>query len=330
MVMMFFDDLSSDVLLEIINYLSFTELIHTFFGLQKRLDDVIRNYSSCINISKIINQNDLEHLSFKCRSLILSGLDLDLFQIKYYHLNLISLRSVTFMKMNLLTLHSFIEKLPMQQLESITIGRFTWQYYPIDFYKQIWSIIMNSINGNCLRYLHLPYHIRHWNTKNLSYEFSVLRRASLEYTSVTQMLAFMSHTPNLRRFKACLASPHRDLFRYTITLSKLNHLTLNLHDEWSLEEIQQLFTICPYLKHLILKLEVRKERKIIFEPITWQTLIEEKLIYLIFLQLRLYCIIVYPDIKGCNFQENFNHAEYWLQRKPHFQVIINEFQRKIL
>jgi len=328
--MMSFDDLSSDVLLEIINYLSFTELIHAFFGLQKRLDDVIRNYSSCINISKIINQNDLEHLSFKCRSLILSGLDLNLFQMKYYHLNLISLRSITFMKMNLLTLYSFIEKLPMQQLESITIGRFTWQYYPIDLYKQIWSIIMNSINGNRLRYLYLPYHIRHWDTKNLSYEFSVLRRAILEYTSVTQMLAFMSHTPNLRRFKACLAAPHRDLFRYTITLSKLNYLALNLHDDWSLEEIQQLFTICPYLKHLILKLEVRKETKIIFEPITWQTLIEEKLTYLIFLRLQLNYTIVSPDTERSNSQEKFNHAEYWLQRQPHFQVTINEMHREVL
>ena len=85
-----------------------------------------------------------------------------------------------------------------------------------------------------------------------------------------------------------------------------------------------------YLKYLILKLEARKETKILFEPITWQILIEEKLTHLIYLRLRLNCIITHPNIKNDNFQENFNHNEYWTQRQPHFQVTIQEIQQKPL
>jgi hypothetical protein len=325
-----FDDLSIDVLLKIFNYLSFTELFEAFFGLQKRLDDAIRDYPSCIDLSKIRNHPNLQQSPFQCRSLILAGVDLQYFQMNYSHLNLAPLRSLTLRKMHLLTLYSFIEKLPMEQLESISIRRFTWYYYPIDLYKEVWSIIMEALDGNHLRYLHLPYHIRYWDIKKHSFEFTALRTASLEYISTSQMLLFMKLCPNLRRFKACLMAPHKDLFRYAIILSKLNHLTLNLHDEWSLEEIQQLLTICPYLKYLILKCQARKELKIILEPTTWQTLIEDKLPYLIFLRLQLNYIIIHPDVERSNSQEKFNHAEYWLQRQPNFQVTINDIHRKIL
>jgi hypothetical protein len=330
MAMTCFDDLSSDTLIKIFNYLSFTDLFGAFFGLQKRLDNAIGDYPSSIDLSKVIKHHDLQKFSFKCRSLILTGVDLESFQMKYSHLNLASLRGVTFRKMNLLTLHSFIEKLPMQQLESISIRRLTWQYYPIDLYKEIWTIIMNSLDGNRLRYLQLPYHIRYWNIEKLSVEFSVLKHATLEYISTSQMLIFMKHCPNLRRFKACLIAPHKDLFRCALILPKLKYLTLNLHDEWSLEEIQQLLTICPSLKYLILKLEAYKESKIIFEPKTWQTLIEDKLPSLIFLRLQLIYIIIYPDVERCNSQEKFNHDEYWLQRRPQFQVSINEIHRRVL
>ena len=96
------------------------------------------------------------------------------------------------------------------------------------------------------------------------------------------------------------------------------------------KRIQQLFTISSCLRHLNLKLEAREEKKIIFQPSTWQTLIEENLPDLIFLRLHLNCIIVHPNTKGYNFEEEFNHAEYWLQRQPHFQVMIEKIQRQLL
>ncbi|CAF3722554.1 unnamed protein product [Rotaria sp. Silwood1] len=325
-----FDDMSADLLIKIFNYLTFTQIFHAFFGLQKRLNNVIQGYPTCMDLSKIMNNPNIQRFSFKCRSLTLSGLNLHSFPMKYSHWNFTALRVVAFKKMDLFTLQSFVEKLPMQQLESITVEYFTWHYYPIDAYKQVWSVIMNSINGNCLRYLHLPYHIRYWNTKEVSYDFSALKYAILEYITVSQMLTFMSYCPNLRQFKAFLHAPHKDLFRYTIILSKLSHLILNLQDEWTVEEIQQLLNICPYLKYLILKLTAQIEKKIMFEPITWQTVIDNKLPYLIFLRLYLNCIIEYSDTKDYNFQETFNHAEYWLRRQPHFQVTINVIQQDLL
>ena len=219
-VMTSFDDLSIDLLQEIFHYLIFTDLFHAFFGLQRRLDNTIRDYPVCVNISRVISDPHLQELSFRSRSLILSGSDLHPFQIMHSHLKFKSLQGVVFIKMNLLTLHSFVGRLPMCQLESMIVGRFTWQYYPADLYKQVWPIIMNAVDGSRLRYLHLPYHARYWNIETLDGDFTALRRATLEYISVSQMLIFMSHTPNLRRFKACLASPHRDLFRYAISLSK--------------------------------------------------------------------------------------------------------------
>lgn len=318
-----FDDLSIDLLLKIFDYFSFIERFQTFFGLQKRLDNAIRNYPTGIDLSQVISYNIIQHSSFTCRSLKLSGSDLQPFQIQYSHLNFETLRTVTFKKMNLLTLYSFIEKLPMKQLESITIGRLTWRYYPIDLYKQIWSIIMDSIRDNSLRYLHLPYHIRYWDIGKLSFDFPALKHATLEYISASQMLTFMKHTPNLCRFKACLTPPHHALFSHTIILPQLNHLTLNLQDTWTFEQLQQLLTVCPYLKHLILKLEAKNETKIIFNPSAWQTLVEEKLPLLIFLRVQLRCIVQYSDK---DYQTAFNNATYWLQKQPHFQVKIYKVQ----
>ena len=134
MVMTCFDDLSIDLLQKLFDYFSFIELFQAFFGLQKRLDNAIRDYSKGIDLSQVISYKIIQDFSFQSRSLKLSGIDLQLFQIKYSHLNFETLRTVTFTKMNLHTLYSFIEKLPMKQLESITIGRLIWYYYPIDFY----------------------------------------------------------------------------------------------------------------------------------------------------------------------------------------------------
>jgi len=329
MVMTCFDDLSIDLLIKLFDYFSFIELFQAFFGLQKRLDNVIRNYSIGINLSQVLNYNIIQYFSFQCQSLTLSGIDLQSFQTKSSYLNFEALRIVSFKKMNLVTLYSFIEKLPMKQLESITIGRLTWHYYPIDFYKEIWSAIMDSIRDNRLRSLYLPYHIHHWDITKLSFNFSSLKHATLEYISVSQMLTFMEHTPNLRRFKACLTTSHDKNFSYRIILLHLNHLTLNLHDKWSFKQIHQLLTVCPHLKHLMLKLEARKEMKTMFEPSTWQILIEDKLPDLIFLRLHLNCIVQYSNQDYQNYQASFNHATYWLQREPHFQVTVYVVQREI-
>ena len=323
-----FNDLTIDVFLKICQYLTFTEFFRAFFGLQKRLDDAIRTSSLCINLSKAIDWLNLPSLPpVQCRSLILSGLDLHSFQTMYSRLNFSSLQSLQLIKMNLLTLYSFIVKLPIHQLESIHIGRFTWQYYPKDLYRQIWTSLINALDGNRLRYLHLPYHVRYWNVEELTHAFPALRRASLEYISVQQMLAFFARTPNLRRFKACIDSPHSDLFRHDVILSKLTHLTLILQEEWSWREIQRLLNICPHLKSLTLKLQADQQAKNLLEPTAWQMLIEEKLPHLIFLRLQLDRMIVHPDFKNSSLENRFHYSDYWWERRPYFHVIVKDIER---
>lgn len=320
--MICFNDLTIDLFREICQYLTFSELFFTLFGLLKHLNDAIRAFPACIHVSKAIDGLNLQRLTFQCRSLILSGVDFPSWQTISSRLNLSSLQAVQFIKMNLLTFHSFIEILPIEQLQSIHIGRFTWQYYPKDFYRHVWSTLMNSIDGNRLRYLSLPYHIRYWNIEELTKDFPALRQASLEYISIEQMLAFFNRTPNLRRFKACIDSPHRDLFRHRRILSKLTHLTLILQDEWSWKEIQQLFSLFPYLKHLNLKLEGKN----LFDPIAWQRLIEEQFPHLISLKLQLNRIIT--DVDDYPQENEFYWNTYWLERHEDFHVTIKEIHRK--
>lgn len=320
-----FEDLNIDLLTRIFNYLTFTEIFLAFFGLKKRLNDIIREHPMSIDLSKIKNYHYVEHFSYRCQSLMLSGVDLHSFEMIYSCLNFTTLRNIIFNKMNAATLFSYIEHLPIQQLESITIEHFTWHYYPIDFYKQVWSRIMTLIDGTCILSLNLPYHIRYWTIEKPSYDFSALKYVRLEYLSVSQLLKFITYSPNLCRLKVCLDGPHKDLFRYVIILTKLRHLTLNLHDEWSVEEIQQLLNISPYLKYLSLKLIARPDMKIMYEPTTWQALIENQLSYVKLLQLHLNPIVVYSNMERYEFQEKFNHAEYWHQRKPHFQVKVGKF-----
>ncbi|CAF1583428.1 unnamed protein product [Adineta ricciae] len=320
-----FDDLSIVLLCKIFDYLPFIELFQAFYGLQKRLDGAIQHYSACIRLSVL---NIPETIRLQCKSLILSTADVQSFQIRCSNLNFEKLRAVKFEKINLHTLYSFIDKLPMKQLESIVVGRFTWYYYPRDFYNQVWTTMMDSISDVHLRYLHLPYHIRYWDAKKLSFDLLALECATLEYISTAQMISFVTRTPNLRQFKACITAPHRDLSRLNISLLKLQHLTLNLQDNWSLEQIQQLLATCPYLKYLNLKLDARNDMRIMFEPSTWQKLIEDKLLHLIFLRINLGCIV--SDSRENDYQALFNQETYWYQRQPHFHVQIHKIQRNPL
>lgn len=311
-----FNDLTIDLFREICQYLTFSEIVLTLFGILKLLDEAIRAFPVCIYVSKAIDGLNLHRFSFQCRALILSGRDLHSWPMISSHLNFSSLRAVQLIKMNLLTLHSFLGKLPLDQLESIHIGRFTWQYYPKDFYNQVWSILMHSINGTRLRYLSLPYHVRYWNIEECTNEFPALRQAYLEYISLKQMFAFFKRATNLRRFQACLDSPNEDLFRHRMILSKLTHLTLILQDEWSWRELEQLCRLFPHLKYLNLKLE----RRNLFDSIAWQRLIEESFPHLLSLKLQLNCIITNDDSS----QEN----QFYLDQHKNFHVIIKNIHRK--
>jgi hypothetical protein len=145
---------------------------------------------------------------------------------------------------------------------------------------------------------------------------------ALEYISTDRMLTFMRHTPNLRRLKTHLYGVDwgENLYRYDTVLHKLNHLSLNVQYCYSFEQLNHLFQMCPHLTHLILELKTREKTETMIEPTAWQTLIEQYLPGLVYLRLRLSMFVTHFHERR-DLQSSFNHAQYWLQRRPLFQVI---------
>ncbi|CAF3252068.1 unnamed protein product [Rotaria sp. Silwood2] len=196
--------------------------------------------------------------------------------------------------------------------------------YAIDMYEQAWSIILGA-GRNRLRFLHVPYQFNRWNINRLSFDLPTVEYLTLEYISTDQMLIFLRHTPNLGRLKAHLYGFDwgKHLYTFNIVLPKLKHLNLSLQYMRSFELFHYFFVLCPHLTHLILKLKAREDTKMILEPRAWQTLIEQYLPNLQYLRLRLSIFLSHQHYRH-NVQSPFDHAEYWFQRRPHFQVIIKK------
>jgi hypothetical protein len=317
-----FDDLSIDLVLEIFDYLAFTELFQAFYGLQQRIDNAIRSYPACMDLSKAINCNAFHHDSFMCRSLKVSSDDLEQFRMINSRMNFAILRAVTFEAITLNTLLYFVELLPMHQLESIKITKINSSNDSANMYQQIWSIIV-ATSRNHLRYLHVPHQISRWDPTQLSFDLPILKYVTLEYISTDRILTFMRHTPNLRRLKTHLYGLDwtENLYTYDNVLHKLNHLTLNVQYLVSFEQLNHLFSMCPHLTHLILELKAPETNKTIVESTAWQTLIEQYLPALAYLRLRLSMFLTYLYERR-DFQSPFDRAEYWLQRRPSFQVTV--------
>ncbi|CAF1214465.1 unnamed protein product [Rotaria sordida] len=194
--------------------------------------------------------------------------------------------------------------------------------YAIDMYEQVWSIILGA-GRNRLRRLHVPYQFNRWNIDRLSFDLPTVEYINFEYISTDQMLIFLRHTPNLGRLKAHLYGFDwgKHLYTFNSVLPKLKHLNLNLQYLRSFELLNHFFVLCPHLTHLILKLKARENTKTMLEPKAWQTLIEQYLPDLKYLRLRLSIFLNHQHDRR-NIQSPFDHAGYWLQRRPHFQVIV--------
>lgn len=313
-----FDDLSIDLVLELFDYLEFMQLFQAFFGLQQRIDNAIRSYPACIDLSKAIDGHAFDHDSFMCRSLKVSSSD----NLQQFHMmNLTTLRAVTFEGTTLNTLLCFFKMLPMRQLESIKVTKMNATNDPPDMYQQVWSIIVANGHHH-LHYLHVPHQISRWNTTQLAFDLPVLKCVTLEYISTDRMLTFTRHTPNLRRLKTHLYGLDwtENLYTNNSVLHKLNHLTLSLQYLNSLEQLNHLFSMCPHLTHLTLEVKAEKSRTMI-DSTAWQTLIEQYLPALVYLRLRLSVFLTY-FYERREFQSPFDRAQYWLQRRPFFQVTV--------
>ncbi|CAF2856680.1 unnamed protein product [Rotaria sp. Silwood2] len=323
MMMTCFDDLNIDLLMEIFDYLSFTELFRAFFGLNQRLNNIIRHYPAYFDLSTIRNCNIFYNDAFKCRSLkVSSSNNEDEHDNLYSYLNFSTIRAVTFQSINLRKLLSFIQQLPMQQLESIKVTKMDSSNCAMAMHEEVWLIIL-AAGRNRLRCLHVPYQFNRWNIDRISFDLPSIEYITLESIRTDQMLILLRHTPNLGHLKAHLLGFDwgKHLSTFNTALPKLKHMNLSIQYLRSFELLHHFFISCPHLIHLILKLKAREDTKMIVDPRSWQTLIEQYLPDLQYLRLRLN-IFLSNGHKRHNIQSPFDRAKYWLERQPHFQVIV--------
>ncbi|CAF1412560.1 unnamed protein product, partial [Rotaria sordida] len=316
-----FDNLSNELLFEIFDYLSFNDLIKSFFGLKQQLNNIIQAYPSKIDLSHRIDNNTFQYGSFCCQSLKIFGNDQHKLQMIISYLNFANLQAVTFSSMNLTNLKFLIEQLPMKQLESIIITDINTYHDPESIQQQIWLMIMTS-GRDCLRYLDVPHGISKFNVKQMQFDLSVLERLIFRSISNNQTLALMHYTPNLYYCKIYLHDRMTNPSVVDVRLLKLSHVYLTINVDWLFEDFCRFFTISPHLKHLTVVLNVQE--KCLDESSAWKTLIELYLPDLIYFYLH-FDVKEYPDhyiYPRCNLS-SFNNDEYWLQRRPQFQVTQN-------
>lgn len=287
-----FDQLNSSILIEIFDYLSFSDLFHSLFHLHPHLDHFIELYAKSFRFYQKIHQdNSNEQL------------------IGSYWRKCPFLRSIHLRKIDFIVIQSLIEQYPLKQLRSLTIETLSWHYYPKEFYDQIWLNMIQSFDENRLHSLILPFSIHYCSlNKNLSLNFIALKSMVLQYISTNQMIRWLSFTPNLKRFKAHLTQPKTHLDRTSLVLSKLQHLNIQLEDNYTFNELKKLLRIFPSLYYFHLKLETNEENDLLLlQPSSWQHILEDQLSNLIIFQFQLNCIrpFSFETLKTSFNSENF-------------------------
>jgi hypothetical protein len=302
-----FDCLNTELLLEIFDYLSFTDLFLAFFNLQQRINNAIRAYPACIDLSKTTDRNTLIHGPFLCRALIVLDDDSQENQIDCLHFNFEAIRGITFKSVNFTRLQLFFEQLPMQQLESITIEILDRQDGSRDMDQQIWSAI--AIAGrNQLRYLHVSLRILRWKVEQLLFDLPSLQYVILKNISAAEMLAFVRHTPNLYSFIGRVTGWRNDSYASDFSLSRLTRLDLHIEGCSSFEELRQILSVCPCLTHFILRFRITENNMAMIDARGWQTLIEQCLPCLIYLKIRFFRYVRMES--DSHLQDIFVRSEY--------------------
>ncbi|CAF3803315.1 unnamed protein product [Rotaria sp. Silwood1] len=311
------EDLNTELLYEIFDYLSFTQVFLAFFNLQQRINNAIRAYPACIDLSKTIDRNALSHDSFACRALIILGDDILENTMNCLHLNFEAIRAISCKYVNFTTLQLFFEQIPMEQLESIEIEHLDRRDAPEDMDQELWSTI--AIAGrNQLRHLCTSLHIIQQNTEQLLFDLPTLQYAVLKYISSEAMLAFVRHTPNLCSFTGRVINWNNESCTPDFSLPRLVHLNLLIERCSSFEELRQLLFICPNLTHCELRFWITWSNVSMVDATGWQALIEQCLPCLIYLRIRLFRYV--PGIRDSDPQEAFNRSEYWTRQQPHFDI----------
>jgi hypothetical protein len=314
-----FDCFNAELLCEIFDYLSFTDIFLAFFNLQQRIDNVVRAYPACIDLSNTTDRNALVHGPFLCRALIVWVDDSQKNPIDYLYFNFEAIRAIEFKYVNSTLLQSICGQLPMQQLESITIDDLDMQDDSNGTDQQIWSIIATAGQYK-LRYLRTTLRVIQRDVEQLLLDLPSLQHATLKRISTKEMLAFLRHTPSLCSFTGRLTTWNNDNYTSDLCLHRLTHLDLHIESCRSFGKLRQLLSICPYLTHFVLQFRITGNNVAMLDATEWRLLVEECLPHLTYLKIRLFRYERIMNDSDSDSDGIFDLSEYWLKRQPQFDI----------
>lgn len=313
-----FDCLNTELLLEIFDYLSFSDIFLAFFNLQQRINNAIQTYPLCIDLSKTSVRKAIKYGPFMCRTLIVSCNDSEDNDTDYLYLDFNAIRTIELRYVNISIVKEYLEQMPMEQIESIIIENLDLSDNSENTNQHVWSKI--AIAGqNQLHYLRVSLRIIEQGAEQLLFDLPSLREAHLKDISAKEMLLFMSHTPNLRSFIGNINiwnNNSNDLSNFH--LHKLNYLNLYIKRCNSFDSLKQILSRCSYVTHFELQFWITVNNQDMVNTKEWQNLIETCLPCLKTLRIRLFRYIRIPDENP--FADTFELSEYWLRKKPQFNI----------
>lgn len=178
--------------------------------------------------------------------------------------------------------------------------------------------MINKSGQNQLRYLCVDLRIIQWDVEQLLFDLLSLKCAIFKNMSVEEMLSFMSYTPNLRSFSGRIATWGSYSNPCDFRLHRLIHLNLHIENCHSFRKLHELLSVCPYLTHFQLQFWITGYNEKMINAKRWQRLIEDCLPCLQYLTIRLFRFIRVRD--DTSIEDTFDLSEYWLSRKPHFDI----------
>lgn len=320
-----FEKLSNELLFEIFDYLSFNDIFHAFFDLQKRFDELIRGYPTSIRLTKGSNQSLLANGPFQCRSLAVENISLQCSEKINSYFTFESTKSVEFSRIDCTTVLSIFNQVSMEQLESIIIRSLDREFVTSDILRQIWSIIAVA-GSNQLRYLDVSLQTIHEDDVQLSSDLPSLEWAALDKVSDQEMFVFLQHTPNLSSFTARINDFCSDVDLSDLNILKLTHLNLRLDNHGSFEALYVFLSRCSNLIDFEFQCWSTKVDGEMVNLDNWQNLIEEFLVELLYLTIRFYR---YTSIEtNDTISDQFENSDYWRKRQPDFSITVRISERK--
>ncbi|CAF1431769.1 unnamed protein product [Adineta steineri] len=231
-----FKNLPVELLFGIFDYLSFNDIIKSFFKLNPKLNHVIQLYPSKIVLRDCNNKKVFHFGKFMCRSLEIDTGDQRKFAMIIPHLSFTQLKAVKFHRKDPHYMNFPFDYVMNGRKRPNKENKIDNKLKSI--YKQLWSMITTSTHHS----------FRHLTFEQIPIDLSMLEYLTLENITSNDMLNIIQHTPNLRCCKVTLQDQLSIHLTNNISLPQLRSFHLISHFDWSFEDFCRLFTMFPHLK----------------------------------------------------------------------------------